>query len=245
MLTPSFLTQITAAVATGLVGGFARGISGFGAALVMVPMLSLVVPAREAVVAVVVTTFVSSVPMAIGLRREADLRAVLGMALGAVLALPLGTWLLVHLSSDALRRVAALVVIGTALGLALIRPASTPLAPPWRVVAGFVSGVLNGAVSLGGPRVVLYFLSTNVSAETSRASFVTYFALLQVAQVTLVLAPAGLLTSASLTWVLIIAPCMFVGSYLGSVLFRAGGHLHFRVISLALLGATGFAALFP
>ncbi|MET0286845.1 MAG: sulfite exporter TauE/SafE family protein [Polyangiales bacterium] len=234
------LPQLLAAASIGALGGFTRGISGFGAALVMVPLLSLCMPTQQAVVAVVVTNFLTGFPMAIGVRREADLRALLPIALAAMATMPLGMWLLVQLSSDHLRRLAALVVLAMVGLMMITRPMQ--LAWPWRLLAGGLSGVLNGAVSLGGPPVVLYFLARGAPAATSRASCVVYFALLQAAQMA-ALATTALITPSTLLWSAILTPCLLAGSYLGSVLFRAGGHVHFRAISLGLLACTGLAAL--
>jgi hypothetical protein len=105
-----------------------------------------------------------------------------------------------------------------------------------------VSGVLNGAVSLGGPPVVLYFLWTTTTAETSRASFVAYFTVIQLVQL-VALTWAGQVTLTVLGWTAVVAPAMLAGTVVGSWLFRAGGHRHFRRISLLLLAVTGLAAL--
>jgi hypothetical protein len=90
--------------------------------------------------------------------------------------------------------------------------------------------------------VVLYFLWTTAKAQTSRASFVAYFTVLQLAQL-LPLAWLGLVTPVVLVWSATVAPAMLAGSYAGSVAFRVGGHRHFRAIALGLLAFTGLVAL--
>jgi uncharacterized membrane protein YfcA len=89
---------------------------------------------------------------------------------------------------------------------------------------------------------VLYFLWTTATAQTSRASFVAYFTVLQLAQLT-ALVWVGLVTPSSIAWTVIIAPAMMVGTYAGSWLFRIGGHRHFRLIALGLLAVTGLATV--
>jgi uncharacterized membrane protein YfcA len=242
MFPDSSWAVLAAAGAIGLAGGLSRGISGFGATLIMVPLLAHIVPTQQAVATVAVTTLVTNIPMCIALRREAHWRAIAVICIGAFAGLPLGLWVLTHLSSDALRRVAGAVVLVSALSLALARRRKADLGLPYQLGAGFAGGVLNGAVGLGGPPVVLYFLWTAATAQMSRASFIAYFTVLQLVQVS-ALIPLGLVTAAALGWTALVAPAMLLGSYLGSLAFRAGGHRYFRAIALALLGGTGLAAL--
>jgi hypothetical protein len=195
-----------------------------------------------AVVTVVLTTLITNLPMSISLRREADWPTVGWVSAGAVVGIVPGLWLLYHLPSDVLRRLVGVVVLLSTVLLAWARPRHASWAPPWRVGIGLVSGVINGAVSLGGPPLVLYFLWTTATAQTSRASFVAYFTVVQVVQLAALIG-AGLVTATVLGWTAFVAPAMLAGSYVGSVAFRAGGHRHFRVISLALLAVTGLAAL--
>ena len=230
------------AAAIGLAGGISRGISGFGSALIMVPLLALIMPTQLAVVTVSLTGLVTNIPMCIALWREANKRAVAVIFAGAVVGLPLGVWVLAHLSPEALRRVSGAVVLGSVLVLALLRRNKAGLGVPYQVGTGIAGGIFNGAVGLGGPPVVVYFLLSGASAQTSRASFVVYFTVLQLGQLS-ILAPLGFVTSATLGWTVLVAPAMLLGSYLGSVAFRAGGHRYFRAITLGLLALTGLAAL--
>lgn len=234
--------MIAAGILIGLAGGFLRGITGFGAALAMVPALSLLLPTQVAVVTVVLTTLITNVPMCIATRHEADWPSVGWVSAGAMVGLLPGLWLFHQLPSDALRRTAGIVVLASMALLVFAKPRRSHWAPPYRVGAGMLGGLLNGAVSLGGPPVVLYFLWTTATPQTSRASFVAYFTVLQLVQFT-ILAGAGLITRTELGWTAVVAPAMLAGSYVGSRLFRAGGDRYFRPIAFALLGLTGLAAL--
>jgi len=219
-----------------------RGITGFGAALVMVPALSLMLPTQVAVVTVVLTTLATNVPMSIATRHEADWRTVGWVTAGAMFGLIPGLWLLYHLPSDVLRRIVGTVVIASTVLLAVAKPRHAHWAPPYRVGAGALGGLLNGAVSLGGPPVVLYFLWTTATPQTSRASFVAYFTMLQFVQLSFLIW-AGLVSFTVVGWAGIVAPAMLAGTYLGSRIFRAGGYLYFRILALGLLTLTGLAAV--
>jgi uncharacterized membrane protein YfcA len=233
---------MVAGIVIGLTGGFLRGISGFGAALAMVPALALLLPTQVAVVTVVLTTLITNVPMSYSLRHEADWRTVGWISAGALVGMAPGLWLLYHLPSDVLRRLVGVVVLLSTALLTFAKPRHASWAPPYRVAIGMVSGVINGAVSLGGPPVVLYFLWTTATAQTSRASFVATFTVVQLAELA-ALTVTGLVTATVLGWTAVVAPSMLAGSYVGSIAFRAGGHRHFRLIAQLLLAVTGVAAL--
>jgi uncharacterized protein len=230
-------------LAIGVLGGFTRGVSGFGAALVMVPLLSLQMATQQAVTLMVLTTFSTNLPLLISAHRSADRKALRALAGAGIVALPLGTWLLLQLASETLRVLAGAVVLSATAALLLFdRPRTEPLGLFARLLAGAASGLLNGAVGMGGPPVVLYFLAAGASAETSRASFIVYFSALQSAQLAM-LASSGLIALDALAGAAVLAPAMLLGSYLGALAFRAGGHRYFRAVSLTLLALTGLAAV--
>ncbi len=236
------LAGVLAASAIGAVGGFTRGVSGFGAALVMVPAIALLLPTPTAVAVVMLATALTNVPLVWNARRHVDLRTVAFVWAGALAGLPIGIEVLTSVDSTLLRRAAGVVVLVSAAFLTFARGIKLPAGRPLALGAGLTSGLLQGSVGLGGPPLVIYFLAVGAEAQVSRASFVTYFAGL----VLLTLpfhAWNGLITWEVFIWSLAMAPALVIGGYAGETLFKHGGHKHFRIIALGILVASGLAAI--
>ncbi len=81
-------------LASALLAGLARGFSGFGAALVFVPLASAAVGPRLAAPLLLVIDGVASLWLLPGAWRLADRREASTMALGAWVGAPRGAWLL-------------------------------------------------------------------------------------------------------------------------------------------------------
>lgn len=230
------------AAAAGLLAGTARGFSGFGAALISSPVLALLF---GPVVAVPVMSLME-VPVLVQVARialrDADWRRCLPMGAVTVVAIPAGTYLLTTLDPDLLRRVISIVVLGlvavmAAGGLPAIRGSRTGEA----MVAG-IGGLGSGAVGIGGPPVVLYFLATGEAARRVRGDLFGYFFVTSLVGMATFFA-YGLFTAQALAIAVAVAPFYMAGMWLGAKLFPLASERTFRRIALAILTCVGVGTL--
>ena len=119
--------QFAFAVAAAILAGTVRGFSGFGAGLVMTPLLALVYGPVDAVVIMMLTVLVGGAQMVPGVLPYATKRDLVPIAIACVFATPVGTYLLVTGDPDVMRRFIGGFVLVSALvmlrGLVLHRPA--------------------------------------------------------------------------------------------------------------------------
>src|SRR3954466_15218566 len=80
-----------------LVSGTARGFSGFGSALIFMPLASSLAAPRLVAALLLIIDFVAAAPLIPGAWRNADRKATSVMVLGAVIGVPLGTYCLSRL----------------------------------------------------------------------------------------------------------------------------------------------------
>ena len=163
-----------------LVAGLARGFSGFGAALIFVPLASIIVGPRMAGPILFVVDFFVGAPLIPPAFRKADKGVVGVMSIGAFLAVPLGAAALFYSYPQTMRWCIAL----TAFGFLFL------LASGWRyrnaptvsmtILVGALSGFFGGAAQLGGPPVVTYWLGGQIPVAKVRANLVTFFAVTSV-----------------------------------------------------------------
>jgi len=159
-------------LASALVAGLARGFSGFGAALIFVPLASA---AAEPAVAAPLLLIVDSV-LAITLLPNAwslsERRDVAIMSLGALAGVPFGTFVLATGDPLAIRwAIAALIFALLALLLSGWRYRGR-IAAPITIGVGGLAGFLSGAAQMGGPPVVAYWLGGATRSDVVRANIV-------------------------------------------------------------------------
>ena len=137
-----------------LAAALARGFSGFGAALIFVPLASALLGPQVAVPLLLVTDGVMTAGMIPGAARTADRGEVLTMAAGALVGVPVGVWVLGSLDPLAIRwAIVALAALMLGLLLSGWRYHGRPRAG-LTVLVGALSGLFSGAAQIGGPPVV-------------------------------------------------------------------------------------------
>jgi len=216
------------------VAALARGFSGFGSALIFIPLASTAIGPQAAVPLLLLIDGVAAAGLIPGAWRRADRRDAGTMSIGALAGIPLGAWILTNAEPLFIRWSVAL--FGTLL-LALLmsgwRYRGRPTASI-TVAGGGVAGLLSGVAQVGGPPIVAYWLSRAIPAETVRANLVLYFAITTVISGAAYLA-GGLLTRSVIGLALVIGPVYGLGLYAGSRMFGLAHEITFRRICLALI----------
>jgi len=225
-----------------LLAGFLRGFVGFGAALITVPVLSLIIGPQAAVAVNNVMGLPAVVQLLPEAIRKAERPVVVPVCLVVFLATPLGTWLLV-LADPAVMKIAISALVLVMVGM---------LASGWRLrghvglsklmTAGLLGGLVQGAAGIGGPPVVAVALSREGSAEQQRANVLALMTAISLSSV----APLiwyGLLTWRAITLGLILMPLYSLATYFGSRYFALGGQAHYRRAALATLAVVGVGTL--
>jgi uncharacterized membrane protein YfcA len=153
-----------------------RGLTGFGMAIILVPLLGLIIPP---VVAVTLAIFLQLLIGPVGLPTilaDADRKSALSLAAIAMLTTPLGILLLAALPVDSARIALAAIAIGAFL-LVLLPPHPDGRRPGGlaTLLTGVASGVLTGFAAMPGPPVVPYYLRQQIEPKVARASMMLVF----------------------------------------------------------------------
>lgn len=214
---------------------FVRSLTGFGAALVLVPLLSLVWDLRQVVLIAALVQATTGFPVAIGARKAASRSALVTLLLGSLCGLAVGALLLAVLPLPWLQRF--LGVLTLIFGISRFTPIAARIAPtPSRrlivlgVPVGFASGLLTGAIGTGGPPVVAYLHYRLGTPAARRATLLLYFMVLD-----LIRLPGYLrlgIGSATLLWTgIALIPFALLGAACGN---WALGRLSDRIVSQAI-----------
>lgn len=231
-----------AALAT-LIAGVMRGYSGFGTAVILAPVYSLLWGPRAGVPVMLLMELFVSLQLLPGAIREADRRVVLPLGGAAALATPLGAWILLTADGEVLRRFIGgfVLVFGLLLMSGWRYHGSRPL--PLNLLIGALAGLLKGSTGMSGPPVILYLLAGLEEARRHRANLILFFATIAIVSV---VPPAlgGLIDLAVLIRLAVLLPLMAVAVPVGARLFRLVPERLYRPFAMGvLLGAGGLALL--
>lgn len=221
--------------ATAFVAGMARGFSGFGAALIFVPLASRFVGPQVAAPLLLLADGVVALPMIWSAWERARKPEVGLMAAGALVGIPAGTVALALGDPTFLRWIiTALVLLMLLLLLSGWRYGGKPHGSV-TVGVGVMSGVFSGLAQLAGPPVVAYWLGGSHDHRDMRSSTILYFAFSTAIGFVSYLA-GRLLTAEIVTLSLVLVPFFAAGLYGGSKIFHMASAETFRRICLGLIG---------
>ncbi|HSO06491.1 MAG TPA: sulfite exporter TauE/SafE family protein [Pelomicrobium sp.] len=224
MLPLDVLLPAAAAVFAGYV---VFGISGFGAAPIVVPVLAHFLPLPFVLALAGLFDLSSAVLIGARTHRHAARGEVLRLVPTMLLGLVLGVTLLVNLPRDAALFALGVFVCAYAAWSLAQRAPRGPVPALWAAPAGLAGGVLGALFGVGGPPYVMY-LKGRVPEKSALRASIALMATLSVGMRVGAFALAGLYADATL-WLtaLVLAPVAWAGVALG-------GRLHQRLSSAAV-----------
>jgi uncharacterized membrane protein YfcA len=135
---------------------FTQSLTGFGSGLVSMAFLPGVLGVRIAVPMVALITGTLELILLVRFRAAFNFKAVWRLALTTLLGIPLGVWALRGLSERILLPVLGVVMTSYALYALFNLKLPRLEHPAWAYLTGFLSGLLSGAYTVGGPPVIIY-----------------------------------------------------------------------------------------
>jgi len=217
------------------VAGIVRGFSGFGTALIFVPVAGIFLEPEITIALITLTGVASSgalVPRAWG---QADRGEVALLGLAAMATVPLGLWLLAQLDRETVRWIVT-GVAATTLGALIVG---------WRFHGrlrrsglagiGALAGLIGGLTGLTGPAVILFYLAGQGAARAVRANTILFLAMLDVAVIGNLLLRGSVGFETVILAMLLSAP-HFVTTLVGQALFDPRHERLYRAVAYGVIG---------
>jgi uncharacterized protein len=240
----SGLTPATLALAALMTFGAAsiRGLTGFGMAIILVPLLGMLIRPDEAVVLAI---FLQLLVGPVGLQSiltESHKASAFLIGGAAVMATPFGIWALAHTAPDPARLVIAAIAIGAFVLVIAARRQSAIPGPLATIATGLAAGILTGFAAMPGPPVVPFYMRDAFQPRTARASMMLVFFMTAIAG-TLAAILLGLATFQIARLSLLLLIPMLAGNWLGGLAFGKVSPTLWRGLVALLLGVAGLSAL--
>jgi uncharacterized membrane protein YfcA len=213
-------------------------LTGFGAGLVSMAFLPGILGVRTAAPLVAMITCTLELILLIRFRAAFNLKAVWRLAVTTLVGLPIGVWALRGVSEKILLPILGVVMAGYALYALFNFKLPRLEHPGWAFLTGFLSGILSGAYSVGGPPVIIYGNCRGWEPDEFKSNLQGFF-LLNDGLAIIYHAIAGNLTPAVRTGYLWALPVIFLGLLASAGLDRFLNPQTFRKLVLVLLVVMG------
>jgi uncharacterized membrane protein YfcA len=218
-----------------------QAISGFGFALIAVPLLSLFIDPQTAVVLATVVGAFSSTFQAINDRAHVQEDVVQRLSIAAYVGMPFGLLVFMVVSESVLRFIVGVVVLIAAF--ALMRGFSISTSNrryDW--VMGWLSGVLATSTSTNGPPLVFLLQAKKLSPECFRASINVVFSLTSFGAI-LLFAVSGNISRDDFLGIAVSVPMLLLGLAIGFKVRSRINSEQFRILVFVLLIISALSAL--
>jgi uncharacterized membrane protein YfcA len=231
-------TAIAVALIAAVLAGFISGLSGFGYALVSVPLLLLVFEPTTVIVVLAFVGIFTNILVVSDSFREVEVCAVASLLPWSALGLLAGVELLRLVEVVYIEFAAGSLVI--LFSVMLLRNMSLPgISGVWGpVIAGGSAGIMSTSTGLGGPPIVMLFATRKLARDIFRATNATYFLVLGSLTLSLLLV-RGMVEWQHLQISALLVPAVVLGKTLGTWLARRLSGANFRTVTLAITLAAG------
>ena len=236
------MIELVVAALIAIIASAAQALTGFGFALVLVPLLGLLFAPKTVVMISLSLGLVCKLPLLVHSWRQVEVARIAPLCVAAILGSVVGTQALIHTDPKTLRLGIGIVVV--ALGIPLLLDRRWPVRREGLAAlgVGLLSGALNGATSMGGPPVVLLGANQSWSKESFRANLTAFFVVSNVASLGLLVA-AGAFPVGVLILDLELAPGVALGLVAGNVLFGRLPVAAFRRLVVLLVIVMGCVSI--
>lgn len=222
--------------------GIVRGFTGFGTAMVFMPVAAQFLGPFQALTTMLVMDLVAPlmhVPRAL---RDGQPSDVLRLGAGALLAVPVGVFLLTLIEPLTFRWGVSL----TAFALLVLLVAGVRyrgvLTKKLIFVAGGFGGLLAGSVGLPGPPVIMLYMASTLPVSAVRANLTLYLIVADLILVAVLWYGGFLVFAAMALGVLMIAPYL-AGNWAGAVMFRPEAERIYRWVAYVIIACAAISGL--
>lgn len=222
--------------------GLVRGMTGFGTALVYIPLASTILDPVPAIATLLIFDILGPAVLLRRCVREADLREVGTLGLGVVLFLPLGVYALLSIPADGVRWFVSLM----SFSLVAI------LMTGWRyrgaktrgllLGVGATGGFLGGFVGIPGPPAILFYLAGKESPTRIRANTMLYLVIADAGALLIFMLRGMMGWSIAFLGLILTLPA-FLGALTGQAIFNPKHEMRYRYVAYLIIAASATLGL--
>lgn len=223
---------------------FVRALTGFGAALISVPLLALFFPIKFVVPMELLFEIAIGALLLRHVLHTVDFRHFGPLLVGVLLGSAVGAHILASFANDVLRIVLAVLVMAFAMYMARTahRPLHLGISHRWGLLFGLGGGVFGGLFGMSGPLIVLYLAHQVDGKEQLRGTLILLFFVSSLWSAVLYYMN-GLFHHEMFRVALYLSPAFLLATALGYIAHFHVSEPFFRIVIAVVLATSGVLLL--
>lgn len=236
MLDTLSISQLISAIIILMVAYIIRGITGFGSALVAVPLLALMLPITIVVPIIGFLDYISSLAHGLKLRSKIQWKKIIPILPFTMMGVLLALYLFNTTDAQILKKYLGGFIIVYALYMLLTIKPHTHSSNLWAIPGGIIGGLISTLFGTGGPFYVIYFQLQGLGKTSFRATIATMFFLDGSTRI-VAYSFNGFYSMETIILIGVSIPIMIIAMYIG-------GHIHTNISHQSIQKAIGLLLLF-
>jgi hypothetical protein len=236
------LSLMATFAAVAFLAAFAQGVTGFGSALVAMPLLALVLGVREAAALVTLLSLAINIALLLPARRELPRQRVAPLLVGTLAGAPVGVLFLGGADPRLARALLGASLVATSLAMLRARRPTIGAGNGTALAVGSLAGLFGGAFNVNGPVVTLYVAARGWEKREAHAALQLYFLVSNV-WIAALHGTAGITSRRVALGALLALPFLAAGSAAGWAVHRRIDEARYRRLLLLTLLAAGVALI--
>lgn len=223
-----------------LVASVLQTSTGFGFSIMATPFLLLLFLPQEAIQINIILSLIISISLIWKIRKEIDFLIVKRFMIGSIVGVPFGITIFISMNITVFKiGVSILLLVLTLLLILNFRVKPTRIRD---FVVGGLSGLLTTSIGMPGPPLLLYFTGTDTEKGKLRATTLAFYLFIYFISLITQIIFTG---TNKLIWEssLYAIPIVFLGLFIGQIIFKWLNQRIFKVFTYILLGFTGIYLL--
>lgn len=223
-----------------LVASILQTSTGFGFSILATPFLLLMFEPTEAIQINLILSLIISSALIMKIRKDIDYGVLKRFLVGSVAGLPIGMIIFLLIDINKLKLGVSIIIL--VLTIMLILKFRINQNKKRDLLVGGLSGSLTTSIGMPGPPLLLYFSGSDTQKEKLRGTTLAFYLFIYLVSLLIQVIFAGTNKTiwVSSLWAL---PLVFVGLYLGQLLFKRINQNVFRKFTYTILMFTGIYLL--
>ncbi|MGD6778176.1 sulfite exporter TauE/SafE family protein [Sutcliffiella horikoshii] len=228
--------EIKAFILIILIASVLQTSTGFGFSILATPFLLLLFKPSEAIQINLILSLIISMALIMKIRKDIDFGILGRFVAGSIIGLPIGMTIFLLIDIDRLKLAVSLIIL--VLTVMLVLKFRIKQNKKRDLLVGGLSGLFTTSIGMPGPPLLLYFSGTNTEKEKLRGTTLAFFLFIYFVSLVIQMIFVGTNKTiwASSLWGL---PLVFVGLYVGQLLFKWINQRIFRIFTYIILIFTG------
>ena len=225
-----------------LMAGLVRGFSGFGTAMVYLPIAGSFLSPFAALTTLIIMDVLGPLPNVPGALRDRHRGDIWKLVLGLAVALPVGVWALSLLPGDVFRYAVSIITLILLVLLVSGFRYQGVLSGPAIFGTGMMGGFLGGVAGLPGPPVIMVYMASTHPARVVRATITLYLLLFEILLLSIFWISDRLDWAFVMLGFVVMVPYL-LGNVVGGWLFRPDYEKLYRSVAYGIIAISAVMGL--